>query len=86
MTTSRSSRRSESLTARRDAALIALLVGAGLRRAEAVSLDLVDLDAHHESVVVRGKGGAVRDVPLAPGVRRAVRAWLGSGETTQARY
>lgn len=66
----------KSLTARRDAALMALLVGAGLRRAEAVSVDLSDLDANHESVVVTGKGGAVRSVPLAPGVRRAVRAWL----------
>lgn len=63
-----------SLTARRDAALIAFLVGAGLRRAEVVSLDLTDLD--DDSLVVRGKGDVVRDVPLAPGVRRAVRDWL----------
>ncbi len=63
-------------TARRDAALIALLVGAGLRREEAVGLDLSDLDAAHETLVVTGKGGVVRDVPLAPGVRRAVSAWL----------
>lgn len=65
-----------SLTARRDAALIALLVGAGLRRAEAVGLEMSDVDADLESVLVRGKGGVVRDVPLAPGARRAVRAWL----------
>lgn len=65
-----------SLTARRDTALIALLLGAGLRRAEAVSIDLADLDDHHEFVTVRGKGDAVRDVPLAAGARRAVRAWL----------
>ena len=63
-------------TARRDAALIALLVGAGLRREEAVTLDLGDLDAAHETLVVTGKGGVVRSVPLAPGVRRAVQAWL----------
>ena len=62
-------------TARRDAALIALLVGAGLRREEAVTLDLADLDAAYETLVVTGKGGVVRDVPLAPGVRRAVSAW-----------
>jgi site-specific recombinase XerC len=66
----------ESLTARRDAALIALLVGAGLRRAEAVSLDLDSLDADVETVLVRGKGDVVRDVPFSPGVRRAVKAWL----------
>ena len=63
-------------TARRDTALVALLVGAGLRRAEVTSLNLEDLDEHFESVVVRGKGRVVRDVPLAPGVRRAIRAWL----------
>ena len=65
-----------SLTARRDAALIALLVGAGLRRGEAVSVDIADLDDNRETIVVQGKGGAVRDVPMAPGVRRAVVSWL----------
>lgn len=62
--------------ARRDTAIIALLVGAGLRRAEACSANLVDLDSAFEQLVVRGKGGVVRTVPLAPGVRRALRAWL----------
>ena len=66
----------ESPTARRDAALIALLVGAGLRREEAVTLDLADLDGARETLVVTGKGEVVRSVPLAPGVRRAVCAWL----------
>ena len=63
-------------TARRDAALIALLVGAGLRREEATALDLADLDAARETLVVTGKGAVVRSVPLAPGVRRAIVAWL----------
>ncbi|GAC78784.1 Site-specific recombinase XerD [Gordonia malaquae] len=66
----------ESPTARRDAALIALLVGAGLRREEAAALDLADLDTARETVVVTGKGAVVRSVPLAPGVRRAIVAWL----------
>ncbi|WP_022872486.1 tyrosine-type recombinase/integrase [Nesterenkonia alba] len=64
------------ITARRDAALIAVLGGAGLRREEAVDVDLDHLDTDLESMVVTGKGGVVRDVPLAPGVRRAVRTWL----------
>jgi integrase len=66
----------ESPTARRDAALIALLVGAGLRREEATALDLADLDSARETLVVTGKGAVVRSVPLAPGVRRAIGAWL----------
>lgn len=65
-----------SLTARRDTALIALLVGAGLRRGEAVGIDLDDLDEYLESAVVTGKGGVVREVPFNGGVRRAVRTWL----------
>ncbi|HEU5223047.1 MAG TPA: site-specific integrase [Candidatus Lumbricidophila sp.] len=63
-------------TARRDAALVALLVGAGLRRDEACSLGMDALDAQRDRITVQGKGGVVRDVPLAPGVRRAIGAWL----------
>lgn len=66
----------DSIKARRDAALIAVLVGAGLRRAEAVSLDLAALDLARDALVVHGKGDAVRTVPLAAGVRRALRDWL----------
>lgn len=61
---------------RRDTAVIALLLGAGLRRAEAIAIDLVHLDEHHEFVTIRGKGDVVRDVPLSGSVRRALRAWL----------
>ncbi len=65
-----------SLTARRDTALIALLLGAGLRRDEAVGIDLDHLSEHHEYVTVRGKGNVVRDVPLSANVRLAIRTWL----------
>lgn len=68
--------RDPELTARRDAALIALLVGAGLRRTEVTVLNLDDLDARQETVLVHGKGNTVREVPLAPGVRRALHGWL----------
>ena len=64
------------VTARRDAAMIALLVGAGLRRGEVVGVTVDDLDSAGETLVVTGKGGTVRTVPLAPGVRRAVSDWL----------
>lgn len=65
-----------SLTARRDAALIALLLGAGLRRAEAEGIDMADLDDHQEAAIVRGKGNVIREVPFSPGVRQALREWL----------
>lgn len=65
-----------SIKARRDAALIAVMVGGGLRRAEPLPLALHDLDLGHDSLVVHGKGDVVRTVPLAAGVRRALRDWL----------
>lgn len=65
-----------SITARRDGVVIALMVGAGLRRSEVCGIQVADLDARTERITVHGKGSVVRDVPLAPGVRRALVSWL----------
>src|SRR5690606_25925432 len=62
--------------ARRDAAVVALMAGAGLRRGELSALNLADLDDGRETLVVHGKGDRIRSVPLSPGTRRAVTAWL----------
>jgi site-specific recombinase XerD len=48
----------------RNRALVELVYSAGLRSAEAVGLDLADLDFEQELVHVRGKGGKERVVPL----------------------
>ncbi|HEU5490730.1 MAG TPA: tyrosine-type recombinase/integrase [Gaiellaceae bacterium] len=48
----------------RNRALLELLYSAGLRSAEAVLLDLGDVDFDREVVHVRGKGGKERVVPL----------------------
>lgn len=48
----------------RNRALLELLYSAGLRSAEAVSLDLGDVDFDREVVHVRGKGSKERVVPL----------------------
>ena len=61
----------------RDAAALALMLGAGLRRAEAASLtwpEAVDLDA--ECLRLIGKGNQERRVPPPPEVLIAIRAWL----------
>lgn len=48
----------------RNRALVELLYSAGLRSAEAVGLDLGDIDFEREQLHVRGKGGKERVVPL----------------------
>lgn len=71
--------RADGLTTRgrRDAALLAVLFGGGLRAAECVGLDLADLDLDAEAVKVRrGKGRKTRVVPLAAGAGDALAAWL----------
>ncbi len=61
----------------RDAALLAILYGAGLRRAEAVALDLADYDEAGDRVTVRrGKGQSARRAHLASGVQAVLTGWL----------
>jgi integrase/recombinase XerD len=48
----------------RNRALVELVYSAGLRSAEAVALDLQDVDFEQELLHVRGKGGKERAVPL----------------------
>ncbi len=59
----------------RDRAVLLLLYGAGLRIAEALSLTGADLPLG-EVLVVNGKGGKQRAVPLLPVVRAAVGDYL----------
>ena len=61
----------------RDAALFALLYACGLRRSEAVSLDLGDYDPETLEVRVRGKGNKERMVYAEGGADRAVNGWVG---------
>src|SRR5437016_465717 len=58
----------------RDAAALALLYGCGLRRSEAVSVDVGAFDG--ESVRVLGKGNKERSVPIPTAAAAALRAWL----------
>ncbi len=60
----------------RDAALMCLLYGAGLRINEALSLNAGDLPRGDDALRVTGKGDKQRIVPLLPAVRAALAAWL----------
>src|SRR5919108_3049828 len=62
---------------RRDAALLAILYGTGLRRTEAVNLDIQDYDIAIGSLVVRaGKGNKARQLFAGHGAVQAMREWL----------
>src|SRR5437016_4077324 len=62
---------------RRDAAFLALAYSCGLRRSEAVAVDLADLDlVNGELRVRRGKGRKPREVTLAPSAIPALQDWL----------
>ncbi len=60
----------------RNRALVELVYSAGLRSAEAVGLDLADVDFEQELVHVRGKGGKERVVPLGEEAAWWVRRYL----------
>ena len=69
----------------RNRALVELVYSAGLRSAEAVGLDLGDLDFDQELVHVRGKGGKDRVVPLGEEAAYWVSRYLREGRPALAR-
>jgi len=67
---------------RRDAALLALMFAAGLRRAEVVNLDLADFDRDNGELRVTGKGNKQRLLYVTNGAADALTDWLAvRGET-----
>jgi len=61
----------------RDLAMFELMYSSGLRLAELVGIDLVDLDLGVGQVRVTGKGGKVRDLPVGEYAIDAINKWLG---------
>ncbi len=67
----------ESISGVRDAAIIALGYGLGLRRAEIAKMHLDDFDSTNGLVRVRsGKGNKSRTLPIDDGARDALKDWI----------
>src|SRR5690606_18486293 len=60
----------------RDSAVMMLLYGCGLRISEALDLDRRDAPTDRATLVVTGKGGKTRLVPVLPAARDAVARYL----------
>jgi integrase/recombinase XerD len=60
----------------RDTCLIQVLYATGLRVSELVSLPLAAVRGDPRMILIRGKGGRERMVPLSPPARTALAAWL----------
>jgi integrase len=69
----------------RDHAMVAMLIGCGLRRAEFLALNLESIQQREEHWVIAdlvGKGAHVRTVPIPTWVKKAVDAWTAAAEIT----
>jgi len=76
-TSSRAGEAREPWVIARDAAVFSLLYGAGLRISEALSLKRKDAPRRAgETLVVLGKGGKVRQVPVLPQIIAAIDSYL----------
>jgi site-specific recombinase XerD len=63
----------------RDRVVLELLYGCGLRSMELVALRLGDVQAPQAQLIVRGKGGKMRIVPLGDEAAAALRRYLERG-------
>jgi site-specific recombinase XerD len=76
---------SDTLRGKRDHAILAVLLGCGLRRAETVAIRMEDLQLREEHWVIAdlvGKGRHIRTVPMPAWVKRAIDEWTANAEIT----
>jgi site-specific recombinase XerD len=74
---------SDGLRDKRDKAILAILVGCGLRRAELVALKVEDFQVREEHCVIAdliGKGKHIRTVPVPAWVKQTVDDWTSAAD------
>ena len=78
----------DSMRAKRDYAMLAMLFGCGFRRSELVGLEWDDIQrrqGHWAVVDLIGKGGHIRTVPIPEWVKAALDQWTASAGVTEGR-
>jgi len=80
--------RGDSMRAKRDYAMLAMLFGCGFRRSELVGLELDEIQmrqGHWAVVDLIGKGGHIRTVPIPTWVKAALDQWTMAAGVTEGR-
>jgi integrase len=75
-----------SLRGKRDYAMLAMLIGCGLRRGELLALRVNSIQSREEHWVIAdllGKAGHIRTVPIPAWVKMAVDEWKEAGHITE---
>ena len=78
----------QKLKGRRDKAILALMLGCGLRRGEVASLRLDDLQLREDHWVIAdliGKAAHIRTVPVPAGVKSTIDGWTTSAPVSEGR-
>ncbi|MGI9071761.1 MAG: tyrosine-type recombinase/integrase [Bryobacteraceae bacterium] len=78
----------DSLKGKRDQAILAILLGCGLRRRELAQVNIANLqrcDDHCAVVDLIGKGGHIRTVPVPDWVKGAIDRWLSAADISAGR-
>ena len=78
----------QTLTGKRDRAILAVLLGCGLRRAELLRINVEDLQQREGRCVLpdlTGKGNRIRTVTVPAGVKARIDAWLSAAGNTTGR-
>src|SRR5437660_8125892 len=80
--------RGDGLRAKRDYAMLAMLLGCGLRRSELADLEIDEVQTrqgHWATVDLIGKGGRIRTVPIQQWAKDALDLWISAARVTQGK-